>query len=64
MNLLGLAVLLLLAGLGICFLSKSGGRLANLFWWVGILLAGLGLLLVLLPILTWIALNLKQALGV
>ncbi len=64
MSILGLGVLLMLAGLGICFLSGGAGRLAGAFWWAGILLAVLGLLLVLLPVLNYIAVQLKQALGV
>ncbi len=64
MNLLGLAILLTLAGLGICLLSGSAGKLTSIFWWAGILIACLGLLLVVIPFLIWIANNLKQALGV
>lgn len=64
MSLLGIAILLTLAGLGICLMSGSAGRLANFFWWAGILIACLGLLLIVLPVLAWIASNLKQALGV
>ena len=64
MNILGLGVCLILAGLAICWLSSTAGTLARPFWWAGILLAVLGLLLVLLPVLNYIAAQLKQALGV
>ncbi len=64
MSILGIGVLLILAGLGICFLSSGAGKLATVFWWIGIIVAILGGLLTLLPAMTWVTVNLKQALGI
>ncbi len=62
---IGLAVGLIIGGLVICFLSKNAGQpmLVTLFWWVGIILAVLGLILVLAPVLVWIAAQIRAALG-
>ena len=60
------SVLLLIAGLGIMVLSnKAGGPsiLATIFWWLGLLVAILGAVLLLAPIISWIAAQLKTALG-
>ena len=60
---LGLAVALILAGLAIAFLSRGAGRLAGLFWWVGVVLAVIGLVLLLQPVLNWIANQLRVMLA-
>ncbi len=55
------ALALMIGGLVLCMLSPKSGSalLTNLFWWVGLLLAILGLVLVLAPIVSWIAAQLK-----
>jgi hypothetical protein len=62
----GLAVGLLLAGLLVCYLSGSlkPPLLATVAYWLGIVLAAAGCVLVLQPILNWIAAQLRTALGV
>ena len=63
---IGIALLLMLAGLGICYLSGSAGNalLSRVFWWIGILCAVCGALLILAKIIVWLAGHLSAALGV
>jgi hypothetical protein len=61
-----ISVVLLLGGLGIMVLSgKAGaGTLAStVFWWLGLLVAILGAVLLLAPIIAWIAAQLRSMLG-
>lgn len=60
---LGVAVGLIVFGLLICFLSGSAGKAATVFWWLGIVLAVVGGLLLLEPIVVYVAEHLKQAIG-
>lgn len=65
MNPLLAAVLLVVGGLGICFLSSyARGVLATIFWWFGILVAVLGLIMGLFPVIAFIYKNLREALAV
>ena len=64
MTLIAFAVFLVLAGLGICFLSAQAGRFANLFWWVGVVVAGVGLVLLLAPVIVWLDREVRSVLGV
>lgn len=59
----GLAVGLILAGLLIIFLSPSAGRMATVFWWVGAVLAVVGLVLLVTPVLVWVDHQLRMILG-
>lgn len=59
----GLAVGLILAGLLIIFLSGGAGRLAGVFWWVGAILAVVGLILLITPVLVWVSHQLRMMLG-
>ena len=59
----GLALALVIGGLVICYVSGSAGRLAGLFWWAGIALAVVGLVLLVTPVLLWVNLQLRAALG-
>ncbi len=61
-----IALALMIGGLVLCVLApKSGSALLTpLFWWVGLLLAILGLVLILAPVIAWIAAQLKAMFGV
>lgn len=65
MNPLLLAVLLLIGGLAIMYLSASAKHpgLVAVVWWIGLLVAVLGAILVLAPILSWVRAQLVTALG-
>jgi uncharacterized membrane protein YeaQ/YmgE (transglycosylase-associated protein family) len=52
---IGIAVGLIVAGLLICFLSPQAGRASTFFWWMGIILAVVGAVLVIAPVITWFA---------
>lgn len=58
-----LFALMIVVGLGVCFLSSYGGKLKDVFWWAGIIVALLGLLLLILPVLIYIAHQIESALG-
>lgn len=62
---IGLAVGLIVAGLLITLLAGNAKVpvLVQIFWWVGIILAVFGLILVLAPILNWIATQVRQMIG-
>jgi hypothetical protein len=62
---LGLAVGLILAGLAICWLSPKAGRqtAVTVFWWTGIVLAVVGLILLITPVLNWIYVQLRTMLA-
>jgi len=64
--LLQLALVLIVAGLIMAWLSVNVRQplLAQITYWSGIVLLVLGLLLLLLPVLIWIAQQLRNALGV
>lgn len=63
---IGSAVFLIVCGLGICFLSKSerGVIMTTLYFWVGRIIAAIGLLFILIRVLLWIAKQLSEATGV
>lgn len=54
MIIFGLAVGLILAGVIIAYLSSGMGRAGNIFWWVGAILAVVGVILLITPVLVWI----------
>ena len=58
----GIAVGLIVAGLLICFLSGSAGRASLGFWWVGAVLAVCGVVLLLAPVIVFVAGIIRQAL--
>lgn len=60
-----LAVALILAGLAIAWLSSAIKQavLAAVIYWVGVVIALLGLVLVLAPILIWLRAQLQSMLG-
>lgn len=62
---IGLAVGLILAGLLIAWLSPKAGSatLAAVFWWVGIVLAVVGLILLVTPVLNWVYVQLRTMLA-
>lgn len=61
----GLAVGLIVVGLAICWLSRQAGNptLANIFWWAGVILAVVGLILLIAPVLNWISVQLRTMLA-
>lgn len=63
MNALVESLILMVAGLLVCWLSPSAARVQRVFWWVGIVVAVCGLLLLLARIILFAAEFLKQALG-
>ena len=63
MAVVGLAAVLIVVGLLIAFLSSNAGRLSTLFWWVGIILAVAGLVLLVTPVLILISGWVNQSLG-
>lgn len=62
----GLALGLLIGGLVVCALSPHAGHplLVRVFWWLGILCAVAGALLILAPLVEWLAAQVRAALGV
>lgn len=59
------ALVAILAGLCIVALSgKAGATLGRVFWWAGILVACLGLILLIVPVLVWIQRQLVSAFGI
>jgi len=60
----GVAVGLILAGLAICWLSGQAGRAATVFWWIGIVLAVVGAVLLAAPVIAWVAAQLRVILEV
>jgi hypothetical protein len=57
------ALILLLGGLGVCWLSSSvPGIAGRIMWWIGFLVACLGAVWILAPILNFIARTLKEML--
>lgn len=60
---ISLAIGLMVFGLLICFLSPSAGRAANPFWWIGIVLAVCGVILLLAPLFVFLARVIRSALG-
>jgi hypothetical protein len=63
---IGISLALMLAGLAVCWLSPSAGTplLTRVFWWIGILCALCGALMILAKIIVWVATQLQSALGV
>lgn len=63
---IGIALGLLIGGLIVCYLSPAlqNPLLVRVVWWIGLLLAVCGALLILVPILSWITAQLRSALGV
>lgn len=61
---IGVAVGLVVFGLLICWLSPSGGKAATMFWWIGIVLAVIGVILLIAPVVVYVAEHLRAALGV
>jgi len=61
----GVAVGLVLAGLAICWLSSGAGNptAVSIFWWVGIVLAVVGVILLVTPVLNWIYAQLRVMLA-
>lgn len=61
----GLAVGLILAGLAIAWLSRQAGTLllSTIFWWVGVVLAVVGLILLVTPVLNWLYVQIRTALA-
>ncbi len=57
------ALLMALGGLCLVALSSKAGRLATAFWWAGMLIAVLGLILILFPVLAWLVKQLTDMLG-
>ncbi len=64
--LLGVAVGLIVAGLVICWLSSQAHYplLARIFFWVGLVLAVVGVVLLLAPALNWLSVQLRAMLAV
>ncbi len=62
---LGLALGLIIGGLVICLLSRQAGSplLVTIFWWVGVICAIIGLVLLLTPVLVWINNQLQSMIG-
>lgn len=62
----GLALGLLIGGLVVCALSPHAGNplLTRVFWWLGILCAVCGALMLLAPIIEWLSAQVQSALGV
>lgn len=62
---LGGALGMIVLGLAICYLSAQAGSegLKKLFWWVGIIVAVLGLLLFIIRPLIWLAKQISEAIG-
>ena len=60
------ALALMVGGLVLCVLSPKAGHplLATVFWWVGLLLAVVGLLMILAPAIAWVNAQLKSMLGI
>lgn len=59
------ALVAILAGLAIVYLSRQAGTtLAPVFWWAGILVAVLGLILLVVPVLIYIQRQLVSAFGI
>lgn len=63
---IGLALGLILVGLLMCWLKGSIHQptLASVVYWTGIVLVVVGLILLLTPVLLWINLQLRSAMGV
>ena len=61
---IGVALGLMIGGLLVCYLSASAGRAATVFWWLGIVCAVCGALLLLAKIVVWLATQLSNAIGV
>ena len=60
-----IALIIVVLGLGVCFLSgHAGPTLSRVFWWSGILVAVLGLLILIFPVLHWIYRNLTEAFAI
>lgn len=64
--LIGVALGLLIGGLLVCFLSPQAHYplAVRVTWWLGLLLALCGALLILAPVVTWLAVQLRTMLGV
>ena len=62
---IGVALGLLIGGLLVCALSDKAGYavLSRIFWWLGILCACCGALLILSPIFSWLAAQMRSMLG-
>lgn len=65
MSVLGLGVLLILAGLVMVMLSGHAGfpLLAKVVFWIGVVLVVVGVVLVLTPVLVWLNTQLRSMLG-
>ena len=63
---IGLAVGLILAGLLIAWIAPQAvkGVAGVVFYWVGLVLAVIGVVLLITPALVWISAQLRQMLGV
>ncbi len=58
-----LSLVLIIGGLLICWLSGSAGRASTMFWWVGIVLAVFGFILLLAPAFVFLSGVIQQMLG-
>lgn len=65
MTVFWLALAMLIGGLVVCFLSPSAKYplAVKLFFWLGLIVACIGGLLLLTPILIWIGTQLRAAIG-
>ena len=63
MEIAGIGVVLIVLGLLIVYLSPGAGKLAGVFWWVGIILAVIGLIFVVTPVLIWVNGQLRAMIG-
>jgi hypothetical protein len=63
---IGVALGMLIGGLLVCMLSPNIHYpvMVKIVWWIGLILALCGALLLLTPILIWITAQLRAALGV
>lgn len=61
----GLAIGLIVGGLVICLLSNQAKSLVltAIFWWAGITLAVVGLILLIVPALNWLYTQLRTIIG-
>jgi hypothetical protein len=64
MNLFLIALVIIVLGLVIVYLSAQGGSLSTVFKWAGWIVAVLGLILLLLRPIAWLGKQLSDAFGV
>lgn len=58
------SVVVIVLGLAIIWLSSRAGSTSNLFWWIGIVVAVLGAILLLFPVMAFIYRQLTAAFAV